>query len=215
MSDQPLPKIEGETLTQQRTSIPADLLADIIADLPESEVAILSKIKEKLLGIAIGVMPAPEPKKEPKVVASLADLQNAVDEHFELSINYNGVDYLVKARRLRPFESAQLTEILSRPIPPVIRGDPTKPQTDRYNREDPKFVKESRDAYLTARAIAIYRCVPVVADGKPNLTDPRAITEYIQGTEKDKGVWNDAILSTLWEVLNDGGVRKAAYTNFT
>ena len=215
MSDQPLPKIEGETLTQQRTSIPADLLADIIADLPESEVAILSKVQEKLLGIAIGVMPPPEPKKEPKVVASLADLQSAVDEHFEIGIEYNGVPYVIKARRLRPFETAQLAEILTRPIPPVIRGDPTKPQTDRYDRDNPKYVKEEREAFQMARAIAVYRCIPVIAEGKPNLTDPRAITEYIQGNEKEKGVFNDAILSTFWNVLNDGGVRKAAYTNFT
>lgn len=200
---------------EKKPTIPSDLLRDIIDDMSETQRTLLVEIKEKLLGIALEVMPAPAPKKDPVRVASLADLQSAVDEYFELTINYNGVDYIVKSRRLRPFESAQLTEILTRPIPPVIRVDPANPKTDRYNKDDPKYVKESRDAYLTARAIAIYRCVPVVSEGRPNLADARAITDYIQGTEKEKGVWNDGILSTLWEVLNDGGVRKAAYTNFT
>lgn len=196
-------------MSDQKPSLSADLLADIIADLPASEVAILSKIKEKLLGVAMEVMPAPTPKKEAKRIGSVADLQLVIDEKFEVKINFQGGDFIIEGRRLRPFESAQIQEILARPIPPVIRGDPTKPQTDRYNYDAPEYTKAKRDAGVTARAMGLYNCFPAIAAGKPDLKDAQDITKFVQS------IWNDAILDTLWNTVQDGGVRSAEYVNFT
>ena len=201
-------------MSETKPSLPADLLKDILADLSPAEKELAEKMQLRLLGIALDVMEPPKPKPERKVVESIADMQSAVDALFDATINFHGRDFVIKGRRLRPKETADILEILARSMPPVLRGERDKPQTDRYNYDDPAYIKAKRDAQITARALGLYWAYPAIEKGKPNLKNPKDIVDYIQGTETTAGLWNSDILESLWTLIQDGGVRKAEATNF-
>lgn len=184
-----------------------DLIELIVSELQQGDREAIERFKAKLLGIALDVMPTPQPKREAKKVTSIADIQLLVDEPFEVCIDFQGHDLILTGRRLRPFESKQLMDIIDRVAPPLVKAQ--KPgDKDWYNEDEPNHIKAKNEAALVARAIGLYLAYPVIREGKPNLTDHKAIFEHVQS------IFNEAILRSLWETVKDGGVRKAAYVNF-
>src|SRR5580700_5874486 len=154
---------------------------------------------------AAPVEPAkPEPALPPaKKITNILEFQEIIDEKFTTVITYQSKRVEMEGRRLKPFETQQLVDMMAAVLPPSVKG--RTPQEDRYDYDNKEYRAKKEEARLTARAIGIYTAFPAVSAARPNLTKPEQIREFVQG------MLTDAILETLWQTVQDGGVRKAEY----
>lgn len=84
----------------------------------------------------------------------------------------------VVARRLTPAESFQVNMELKRALPKLIPGD--RPGQERFDLTDPDYTRRREEASRKARALALYRAVPIFSEAKPGLTSPEAMRDFIE-----------------------------------
>jgi hypothetical protein len=140
-------------------------------------------------------------------ILSLAQLNEACRKKMRVEIEFCGTRYAAECYRLTPAQDAALAEITEIVSPPMTRGKTM--EDDRPDFSNPKFLKEKMKAEEQARALGLYWCVPALKEPKPDLADPKAILEFVQGQ------LNEKILQCLWTAIKQGGVKLAELVNFT
>ena len=112
-------------------------------------------IKERSAKVEADVMAALPPS--PVVVNDLADLESFCAKALEVTVIVRGQPFHCTGRRLKPAEAREIKMILESPIAPVIKEEG---QEDRYNYQDEGYRKAREEAWVRARAIAIWRGFP-------------------------------------------------------
>lgn len=148
-----------------------------------------------------------EPKAPPTVITSLAELDALCRKRSKVEFDLNGQKCSLEVRKLTPMEESKVNEIVESVTPAVIKGK--TPEEDRLDLTNAKYIKDKNDASLKARAQALYWAVPAFQEGKPGLTDPNLVRDYVQG------LLTEPILNMLWNATRESGVNLAELVNFT
>ena len=156
-------------------------------------------------GRTAGATDSGEPTK-PAKASSLSELQKFADLLTEVPISLNGNTFMVDVRRMRPEEEAKLAAILDAVTPPIKTGK--TPEDDRIDFQNPAFIKAKATAEITARALALYWCVPLFGVEKPGLANQNEITEFVQSK------LTNAVLNILYAETRNGGIRIPEMANF-
>lgn len=151
-----------------------------------------------------GKVPGP---KQPAPFSTLEEIHKTCVAMHRVDFVLDDKPFALEVRRLSPAEDAKLDDIMASVMPPIIKGQ-TQEQ-DRVNFTDPEFTKKKNAVNLQARALALYWCVPEFRKAKPDLTDPQAITDFVQSQ------LSPAVLGILFEAVKKSGVSLAEMTNFT
>ena len=142
----------------------------------------------------------------PLKVATLAELSAIIDKPLTVEIDWMGKAIQLEARRLTPAESAMLTEIMDEAIPPIVKGRTMDEDRPDYANAD--FIKKKGVVAVEARAMAIYWCVKMFREAKPDLKNRKEITDFVQGQ------LNESVHRALWQAISEPGVKNAALVNF-
>ena len=159
-------------------------------------------MSKKTTDKAAGTLDAGKPKK----VTTLTEMQSFADEFVSLPFMLNGHAIEVDVRRMRPDEDAQLAALLEGVMPPIKQGK--TPEDDRIDFQNVEFLKRKSAAEITARALAIYWCVPIFNADKPNLVRHDEITSHVQSKMTNQ------ILNLLYAETRSGGIRIPEQVNF-
>ena len=152
--------------------------------------------------------PPIEQPKPPRRITKLSELQAMCEERFDIEIQITSNEpVLITGRRLTPAESTILDEIINSVLPPSIKG--VKAEDDRFDFNNAGFIKAKKAAMVKARALGVYWAYPMYWGDGPLTTDTEAIVKFVQSK------LTEAVLQVLWQQLQDGGVRKVSFINFS
>lgn len=145
--------------------------------------------------------PAPSPVK------SLSELRAVIEKPIRLEMVFDNTKLTIEMRRLTPAEDTAIQEILDTVVPPIIPGK--TPELDRPDYANLDYIRRKTAAEIEARSVALYWTVPIIRNEKPNLTNRREITEYVQS------LMNAQVLTVLFSACRNGGVTLGELVNFT
>jgi hypothetical protein len=149
----------------------------------------------------------PKPQPTSSKVSSLAELSAIVDKPLLIEFDWMGSLVQIEARRLRPAESAILSEMMDEAVPPVIKGRTMDEDRPDYGNVD--FIKKKAQVGIEARAMALYWCVKMFSDAKPGLSNRKEITEFIQSQ------LSESVLRAMWNGVSHPVIEKSELVNFT
>lgn len=156
---------------------------------------------------AENITPMPEPVSAPQTPATLAQLRQAVTKLQAVEIVFEDQKFVIPVRRLTPAEDAQLDAIINVVVPPIIKGKVMEDDRPDITNED--YLKRKSAALIESRALALYWCVPMFSQEKPDLKNTNDIVAFVQSQ------LNNHILELLWRAVRDNGVSLAQLVNFT
>lgn len=159
---------------------------------------------KRLVNKAAGTVDAGN-KDKPVRVSSLQQAQSIADQFVIVPFMLNGHNLEMEVRRLRPDEDAQLAALLEGVVPPIKQGK--TPEDDRIDFQNMDFLKRKSSAEITARSLALYWCVPLFANEKPNLSRQDEINAFVQSK------LTNAVLNLLYAETRSGGIRIPEYVN--
>ena len=153
--------------------------------------------------------PAFVPKPaDPIKISTLAELDQLCQANFDVEFSVHGRQVQVQARHLTPAESARLQLLLSEAIPPIIRAtDPG--QQDRYDMENPEYVKKSNQMRRKVRALSIWLACPIFRQEGLDEKDPDKIVDLVQGK------CTEEVLQFIYAAVLNGPVTVGEYLNFS
>jgi hypothetical protein len=123
--------------------------------------------------------PKRPPVTRPK---SIAELEQLCREMIAVKIPVGRRIVEIDVRLLTPSENEKLELILSEAHPP------TRTRADgqiEFDRSEPEYIKKLAHRQKLARAMALYWCVPLLAEGRPGLSERERVYEYVQGQLTD------------------------------
>lgn len=155
---------------------------------------------------------APFTPTGPKRLTSIDEMQNVFTKPFLIRVTFETKEYEFEARRLTPCESAKLEEIVSRVIPPIIKGKTM--EDDRPDYTNSEYQKTKTAAMIEARSLAIVWCVPAFKAGLEKkhagpVNGPAVIIDYVQG------LLNEQLLEAIYQAVRSSGVEMASIVNFS
>lgn len=150
----------------------------------------------------------PPPAPAPVRINSIDQLKGLCAESVMARFVIDGLPVEVPCRRLTSREEAVIQAIEREVQPKLVKGATGKPEDDRYDYLDPKYIERRHQAGLTVRAMTIYTGCTLVAAGHPGLTDRQAITDYVETT------FPNHILQIIYLTIVGGGLEVGERVNF-
>lgn len=136
-------------------------------------------------------------------------MQAQCEKKKAVQFTFDGLPYEIEVRTLLPHEDALLDQMMDSVLPPLKASGPKPGDAMIPDIGNPDYQKRKNDAYITARALALYWAVPIFSAEKPGLKNASEITDYVQSKLTTQ------LLDTLFNGVRNGRVDLAALVNFT
>lgn len=144
----------------------------------------------------------------PVLITSIDQLSLMVAAPLHAEFSLDGRVVRIPCRRLTPREEATINAIEREVAPPkVIKGP--KPDDDRIDYISPDYVARREEAARIMRAVTLYTACPVIAAGRPGLTDRRQILDHVES------LFTTHILDLIHLTIRAGGIDVSERVNFT